>query len=557
LDPRPSHGLATNLIDEAIKMASAAEQLELLGYRTVLVVGVPLLNELRIRVGSHIQIAVGGWKERQVFDSCLRRWDLAAVDEWQTICDGDKEWTERYGVWLKSVLQLEFSFDVAFVWGANASLVAAVNACGRTAIAVREGPVSKPLPELLAFALNKTPNGLSPVLVAPSYTRPLNTYRAQQILANVDGDLLAFENLEGEWNTYIADLLEVDKRYSRRILYVGEARDSPGLRPELEADQIGHLINLCAANDALLLIKSPENLSDREVNERHWRALSRKWQHREHIIELGDFPERLRPALMASVSGVVSLSSSVIFEAMLFDLPVHNAMPSYFFPDQPLLSLNEVVTGQYSKGEYRDKIALVRDVVLRTRVVVADTFFSSDGAGQLLSRLNISGQISVNADHLLSDKHVRMRRPPAKILQGVTIGKFVYDDNGDRILELDNGNRFTITSGVCIGEVSALELSDDHVVLEGWAYIKDTRAIAPFFVIQYREGSFLVSSSVTERLDIAAAHEDEALRLCGFEFTFNIGDIDLEFLRATHVLAYHGHDKLDRIKWGATATTYL
>jgi hypothetical protein len=544
------------LIDEAIKMASAAQQLELLGYRTALVVGVPLLNELRIRVGSHIQIAVGGWKERQVFDTCLRRWDLAAVDEWRTICDGDNEWTERYAAWLKSVLQLEFSFDVAFVWGANASLVAAVNLCGRTAIGVGEGPVSKPLPELLAFALSGAPNSSSPVVI-PTSTSPLNTYRAQQILANVGGDILTFENLEGEWNAHIADLIEVDKRYSRRILYVGEARDRSGSRSELEADQIDRLINVCAVNNALLIIKPPENLSDREVNERHWRALSRKWRHREHIIELDDFPERLRPALMASVNGVISLCSDILFEAILFDLPVHNATQSYFFPEWPLLSLNEVVTGQYAKEEYRNKMALVRDAVLRTRVVVADAFFSSDGAGQLLTRLNISGQSSVNVDDLLVDKPAMMGRQNAKILQGTTIGKFVCGENSDRILELDNGNRFTMTSGACCGEVDTLELMDDHVVLEGWAYIKDTRAISPFFVIQYREGGFLICSSATERLDIAAAHEDEALRLCGFQFLFNIGDVDLDFLRTTHVLAYHGHDKLDRIKWCATAAPYL
>jgi hypothetical protein len=550
LDPRPSHGVATDLIDEAIKMVGVAEQLQKLGRHAALIVGVPLLNELRARVGGNIQCVVGGWKERQVFESCLRTWDLAAVDEWQKICGGDKAWIQHYKGWLQSVRNDEFAFDIALVWGGNASLVAAVEACGRTAISVQDGPVAWPLPELLTFALSTTPNGMGPVSATPSPLVPLDTYRVQQLLANTGGDSIQFENLEGHWNEEIADLLDVKQRYSRTILYVGERRDSPNFcgRSALEADQIDRLIKACATHGALLLIKPPKAVGYLELNERHWRTLSQRWRGNEHVIELKDFPEGLRPALVASVNAVVSFSAEVLFEAMLFDLPVHHAVPTYFTEDEPLLSLEEFVSGIYSKNVYSDKLAVVRDFVIRKRAVTAHSFFNGDGAEQLLTRLDVWDRSPKVIDQRSGNGRDKVNRDVVRVVQGTSAGNFVRYDDGARGLELENGNRFIVTSGACAGEVETLELRDAGVLLEGWALIKQTRTPSPFFIVQYRTNNFLVAASASERLDMAAKWEDEAIRYCGFQFWLNTRDIDLTALGEIQLFAYHGFGNIDHIR---------
>ncbi|BBF81368.1 hypothetical protein [Asticcacaulis excentricus] len=553
IDPYSTRGVASFLSLVGLFYVDLAKALEREKCEVFIIGTYPALNDLRARRSDFNRYLSGSPSTWETFIDTLSDWDNEAIERWRRVTSGAADWTQTYKNWFTDIKLFEYDFDCAIYWGNNASLINALTECGVQTLALELGPMRSPFPEVVVYSLNASPatsgafarsaDDLRNDLSSPAS----DTYTLQQSLEQSMRKDLFFENVEGMWNQKIADLL-ASQNCSRRILYVAQLWDDTNAAQwaSKESEILTRLVELTRLAGAQLIVKPHPSTSAVYANEVHWEETRAIWNDAAHVIELDiDFPCELNPYLLASVQGVVGGNSSVLFEALLFDKPVHNFGGVYYAPSDGFLSLEEVVTGKFDEAAYTQKVQVAREWCLWNATVPKSAVVSGELARQML-RLNDTISIGGSAKpwfHATNSDAPTSRIPTYK--SGVFSGQEVTEQ-GTIYLRLSDGRSFKIVSDHIVGVLDRSDQDDNGIVIGGWAYQKRNHCPSPFFIVNLSAGRYFVAESLVQRLDIAKAFHSERLRYCGFQFRLSSKDIDYTLI-GHNVFAYVGNGQIQRL----------
>jgi hypothetical protein len=358
-----------------------------------------------------------------------------------------------------------------------------------------------------------------------------------------------FEDAEGAWSDEIAEILGSEV-WRRRLLFSGQLWDDSNSTTwwNVEEQVIKSLVDKTRTARVQLIIKPHPSVNTIEANESHWQHLRSIWRDEPHVIELPvDFPAALNPALIATVNGVVAGNSSVLFESLFFDKPVHNFGAVYFAPSDGFLDLDAVVTGNFEHIPYFRKLENVRAAVLGNFTSLLSEYRSGHLIRDLAERYGIGRRRSTNISVL---EHVSRPLkatgiPLAK--QGVFTGRVVVGDDNTVSLDLVDGRQFRMMTGRAVGGIDICKLEGEKIHIEGWTVNNHTGAPSAFFILPLGAERFLVASSFVPRLDVVRRHQFEAARYSGFAFRLSKRDVCNFNAETFSLFAYTGNEQIERI----------
>lgn len=544
LDPFPTRNSISALSLVALRMIAIAQKMESRGMPAALICAGALTNDIRKRIRTSIAMFNGAYATREPFLRAQSSWDEDDIALWRRINFGDELWTDLYHRWLSDVIRREYDFDTAVVWGNNASLVTALRRCGKEVLVFELGPMRPPMADIVTYAHNATlPTQVIPQSVFEDPNRlaaALPSIVDQEKIGDLSNETSLLIHKSLHWNEYFAEVADTLPK-GRKILFAGQLYDDSNAAywSRDPSDVIEELMELTLQHGASLIVKPHPDYRTIAVNERHWRSLRRKWERAEHVVEIA--PDARRSGdVLGMVNGVVAGNSSMLYEAMFYNLPVHAFGSTYFLPEKNLLSLEDVVSGRYDKREYRRCLAVVRNIVWNEKCVTSRAF---DEAESLHSAL-LAFKPSPKGGPVLSAN--RGGLPPFSRLQGVKNGTLIEKASESRIV-LDGGVSLDIVTDQLKCNFETLEVSDGVMSVRGWCLLDESRAVPAFYALMLKPNTFMVTSEARPRLDVARFWREEDALMCGFEFRIQLQDADLAVLQEGHLYAYVGQGKVQRI----------
>ena len=552
LDPYPTRGAESFLVLQGVEAVRTAGSLFGAGYE-VAVIGSPvLLDELRRRTETFNQFFSGTEETLDYFNNSLGDWDEEAITRWRSIGSGEVTAIHAYKAWLTSVLEQDFEYDIAFVWGNNHSLITASHSL-RPTFGVEMGPMRAPFPDLVTFAYGRSPC-LAGIADSTSEDlsnalQSLDSIASQGLIANICGKPELFEDAEGAWSDDIAELLG-SEFWRRRLLFSGQLWDDSNSTTwwNVEEQVIKSLVDKTRAARVQLIIKPHPSVNTIEANESHWQHLRTIWRDEPHVIELpDDFPAALNPSLLASVNGVVAGNSSVLFESLFFDKPVHNFGAVYFAPKDGFLDLDAVVTGNFDHSRYFRKLEKVRGAILGSFTSLLSQYRSGHLIRDLAERYGIGRRASTNNSVLEQGSRPLKATSVPLAQQGVFTGRAVVGDDNTLSLNLADGRQFRVVAGRADGGIDICKLEGEKIHIEGWTVNKHSKSPSAFFILPLGLDKFLVTGSSVSRLDVVRQQHFEAARFSGFAFRLSIRDVAGFDAEKFSLFAYTGNGQIERI----------
>lgn len=490
--------------------------------------------------------------ESRQIQGMFGQWDDAAIARWLDLVRGDGEVTEIYLSILRR-LHFEQPIDVILTWSENGAVRRFGEEEGVPVLFGELGPTRPPFPETMYFDTHGT-NGHS--AFRPIIRRmieegkggflPAQTWLVRNEIGNENQETACSLLDRGiTFSTTYAELLP-DRPYIFVPLQLADDLNTL-MHSEFSAplDFLKHAAEQAAKNGYDLVVKGHPGAGVRPYNmRREIEALDYLEQaHPDAVILPRDCPADTSAYVLANAAYVMTINSSVAFEAMILGVPALVLGQAAFDADgwlqenTPLLPADKprdfrpVLDAIVSAN--MDHVLVPRDVVLETdyllnrlRARAADTDEATRLAQESFARWHVSG--SDMSGDLLAD----IPRHPGIGAGMVTPGTRIFRQAGVVLMhEPDNTRVLEFAARQsCIGHIDGLVEDDSEnngYTMVGWAM--DTRTMAPPLMVLLVNDDTVVSCHrlLIPREDVGQVIPDLARTpLCGFRFGFRGGQIE-------------------------------
>lgn len=305
--------------------------------------------------------------DSSIFNSYMKDWITEGIELWTSLMDGTGKITEDYIQVLQRIWQ-KFPFDIIVNWGENGAINRFINAKPITRIAMELGCTRPPFLNSLVFDIYGT-NGAAIVpklsiddLISITNGEPMSASEA----------LIAYsENLEArpyeqQFSPSIADLLQSLSTSEKIAFFPLQLFDDANLIRFSPYSTLSEVVldvipKLADAGYTVIITPHPatKHRPQSAFESKLAKANLKNWHN--NIVWLehdSDRPDNTTLITMSDV--VITVNSSVGFEALYFDKPVVVLGDAVYKPKNLFPTLDDYISGKFDKAKYLNGISHLR-----------------------------------------------------------------------------------------------------------------------------------------------------------------------------------------------------